>query len=765
MFWLRTRRPVGYRGLLFYRLNTQAAASKVQPFVASARQSASDPHPEKSGALTRRRYKGMKYSGQQGRIDCEERDVIIRRSDLIMTASSESLGQIGLSAPETWRKKFAPRLVITGILTCIGYYLGAKLGFALTFKPHPVSVMWPPNSILLAALLLSPTRCWWFLLLCALPAHLASQMQGGVPPKMMLCWFLSNSCEALIGASLTRVMVSGSFRFANLRNVSVFLICGVFLGPLLSSFLDAGFVRLNHWGQGTYWEIWRIRFFSNVLTAVALVPALVTCFMSDYESIRKAGRGRYFEAAVVALGLVVVGFEVFVKFGIGPQSEPGLLYAPLPFLLWAAVRFGPGGASMAMFVTALIAIWGASHGQGPFSARLAEANALSLQFFLIVSAILLLLLATVIKDRERAEERYREVVESQTDLVCRYRADTTLTFVNEAYCRYFWKSREELIGSKFLELIPSTAWKRVLADIASLNKENRVQTNEHEVILPDGSIAWQQWVNHPIVEPDGTVTEYQAIGRDISDRKRAEEASRNLAHATRMSTMGALAGSLAHELNQPLTAILSNAQAGSRFLAKPTPDVAEVREVLQDIAQAAKRAGEVIRQLRTLVKKEDLRFDELELHHLVQEVVRLLHSDTVIRKVRIVLDFDKDPHSVRGDAVQLQQVILNLMLNAFDAMKDILESERAVCIRTRLANGSEVQVEVSDRGTGIHPERLARLFEPFQTTKQEGLGLGLAISRTIVEAHGGRLWGINNPDRGATFCFTMPLFSATVNSV
>jgi C4-dicarboxylate-specific signal transduction histidine kinase len=314
-----------------------------------------------------------------------------------------------------------------------------------------------------------------------------------------------------------------------------------------------------------------------------------------------------------------------------------------------------------------------------------------------------------------------------------------------------------LIGSKFLELIPPTAWKAVLADIAALNKDHRAQTHEHEVILPDGSIGWQQWVNHPIVAPDGTVAEYQAIGRDIGDRKRAEEARRNLAHATRVSTMGALAGSLAHELNQPLTAILSNAQAGSRFLAGPTPNLAEVREVLQDIAQGTKRAGEIIRQLRTLVKKDQPRFELLDLNRVIEDVVRLLHSDTVIRKVRVALDLDSDLRSVQGDSVQMQQVMLNLMLNAFDAMKEIPESERKVSVRTRQPDPGVVQIEVEDCGTGIPPEMLGRLFEPFQSTKRDGLGLGLSISRSIVEAHGGRLWAANNTDRGATFCSTVPV--------
>jgi two-component system sensor kinase FixL len=254
---------------------------------------------------------------------------------------------------------------------------------------------------------------------------------------------------------------------------------------------------------------------------------------------------------------------------------------------------------------------------------------------------------------------------------------------------------------------------------------------------------------------------------DITERKRAEaEVLRQraeLAHVARVSTMGALAGSLAHELNQPLTAILSNAQAGSRFLAGPSGNVAEVREVLQDIAADTKRAGDVIRQLRRLVKKDGIQLETLDLNQLIHDAVRLLHSDTLIRKVQIVLDLDGDLAPTRGDGVQLQQVLFNLLLNAFDAMKDVPEGERTVCIRTRQRDSGGIQIEVSDRGTGIRPEMLARLFEPFQTTKQEGLGLGLSISRSIVEAHGGRLCATNNADRGATFCFTLPLLSASAN--
>src|SRR5215510_503887 len=154
---------------------------------------------------------------------------------------------------------FDRHLLIIGLWVFAGYYLGCKVGFALTFEPHPISVLWPPNSVLVAALLLTAPRTWWLLLLAALPAHWIAQMQSNVPPTMIFCWFVSNSCEALIGAGAARLILGQPMRFNRLRNVGVFSLCVVVLGPVLSSFLDSGFVIWNKFGVGSYWEIWRIR--------------------------------------------------------------------------------------------------------------------------------------------------------------------------------------------------------------------------------------------------------------------------------------------------------------------------------------------------------------------------------------------------------------------------------------------------------------------------------------------------------------------------
>src|SRR5438445_5765234 len=227
------------------------------------------------------------------------------------------------SHPEADRSRdqfFDWGVVAIALFVFASYFLGAKIGFALTFQPHPVSVLWPPNSILVAALLLTPPRIWWFVLLAAFPAHCAAQLQSHVPRLMILCWFISNSCEAVIGAGLTRYLIGGPIRFASLRNTGIFCLCVVFIGPFLSSFLDAAFVVWNNWGQDTYWELIRIRLFSNALAALIVVPLVVTWATNGIQTLRTAPLARYLEACALFLGLLLVSYAVLYKFGSGVDS-------------------------------------------------------------------------------------------------------------------------------------------------------------------------------------------------------------------------------------------------------------------------------------------------------------------------------------------------------------------------------------------------------------------------------------------------------------
>lgn len=382
---------------------------------------------------------------------------------------------------------------------------------------------------------------------------------------------------------------------------------------------------------------------------------------------------------------------------------------------------------------------------------------------------LALIVALLIERRHRrrvegtlreSEERYRTVVETQSELICRFRPDTTLTFVNDAYCRYFGRSRAGLIGSRFIDLIPETARAAVLERVRTLTEYARAQSYEHEVLRPDGSLGWQRWGDHPVLDASGRVVEIQAVGRDLTDLHQAEEEVRarreEVTHLTRVAILGELSGALAHELNQPLTAILSNAQAARRLLARNLPDVAEVEAILEDIIADDNRAGEVIQRMRALLKRGSAQLGPLDLNQTAMDVLQLSRSELIERRVTINTSLSPSLPMVLGDRVQLQQVVLNLVLNGCEAMDDLRRSERHLTITTSNGDGL-VETTVSDRGVGIEPALLERVFDPFVTTKSGGLGLGLSICRTIVDAHGGRIWARNNPDRGATIGFAIPV--------
>ena len=228
-------------------------------------------------------------------------------------------------------------------------------------------------------------------------------------------------------------------------------------------------------------------------------------------------------------------------------------------------------------------------------------------------------------------------------------------------------------------------------------------------------------------------------------------------HLDRVATMGTLTAALAHEINQPLTAILSNAQAAIRILNAEQPDFHEVRDALHDIVSDDKRAAEVIRRLRRMLKKEELKSEALELNVVIQEIVDLLRSEIIIINASIAMDLDAGIPDVYGDRIQIQQVILNLLVNAFDAVKGLPEGTREVRISTRVGEADSIRVSVSDSGPGIEAHKPEAVFEAFYTTKNKGMGMGLPISKSIIEQHDGRIWASDNPEGGAVFAFTLPV--------
>jgi len=268
----------------------------------------------------------------------------------------------------------------------------------------------------------------------------------------------------------------------------------------------------------------------------------------------------------------------------------------------------------------------------------------------------------------------------------------------------------------------------------------------------------------------GTVVERDADGRairmvgthqDITEHKQADQELQRqreeLAHVSRVSVMGELAASVAHELNQPLGAILSNAEAAELFLKQDPPALGELSAILADIRKDDERAGEVIRRMKALLRKHELERQPLEVNPLVEDGLRLVSADAALRKIGISAELTPGLPPIRGDRIHLQQVLLNLILNAMEAMSKQPPERRRLTVRTSRTDDSAVELSVADSGPGIQPENLPRLFEPFFTTKESGIGMGLSISRKIVEAHHGRIWAENNPAGGAVFRVSLPM--------
>ncbi len=656
---------------------------------------------------------------------------------------------------------------VGGIALCVfvGYYLGAKVGFALTFRPHPVSVLWPPNAILLAALLLTPVRVWWVILLAAFPAHLAAQLQSNVPPTMIFCWFISNSREALMGAGCVRYLIDRPVRFDRLGNVGIFVFFAAFLAPFLSSFVDAAFVAINHFGGDSYWQVWRIRFTSNILAALTLAPLIVTWVADGIAWLWRIRQARFVEAALLLVGLLSVNTIVFYK--LGSTADSALLYLPLPFLIWAAVRFGSRGASAAICTLTFLAIWSAGHGYGPFSTRSAEENALSIQMFLIVMSVPLMLLAAVIEERSKGETTLRER-EERISLAAES-ADLAFWTINFER-KESWMSDngraifnfgpdEPLSRELFLSRVHPEDRNAVDEAIESARASSQTFEFEYRLLRPDGETRWLISRGRYGYNDRGGIRELIGVAIDVTAQVKANLQLRlqreEMAHLSRVSSMGELTASLAHELNQPLSAIASNAAAGRRFLTQGSPEPKMFEELLADVAADARRASDIIHGIHDFVRKREGTRRLVNLNEIIREVLRLLHSDLLGRATFVEKQLDPSLPSVDADPVQLQQVLLNLLMNSLEAMHLTSTEKRRILISTK-CEADSVVTSVRDYGSGLPEEDMDKVFTHFYSTKPNGMGMGLTIVRSIIEAHGGKLWA-ENVDEGARFFFALPV--------
>jgi signal transduction histidine kinase len=649
-------------------------------------------------------------------------------------------------------------------MTAGAYWAGMQVGQLLTPQSDlAVAVIWPPNAILMAVLLLvSPSRWPWYLL-AILPLHLVTQAFHGTAVSTSVGWFVTNTGEAVLGATLLRQLGPPPELFQRFIGVLLFIAGAVIGAAGISSFADAAVVVMTGAGQG-YWNVWQQRFLSNALATLTLVPLIVMVISSSFGRFRAVRRSRYVEAGLLAIGTLLVVDLLFARHGQATQASiPGLTFTVLPLMFWAAIRFGPLGVSVLQLVSTVAMLSAALE-----VATVSLQDLLSLQMFLAMLNGLSLVLAVVVRESRRLQSLHSAVLRSMRNAVAITDSDGIVLDANQS-----WVSAQRASNPCRLDGVA------VRANYLALQREAAERTPHAGRLVTglEGVLAGARahfemeyscrtgdelrWFSISIVPLWGEQRGAVITHSDITTRKHEEaealQTREELAHSGRVMTMGMLSAALTHELSQPLAAILGNAQAARRLSARQgRSDSSEVDDILADVVAASRRAGDILRRLRSWFSNAGQDTQQLDLNEVVNDVIKILRGDLVRRGVTVTKRLASGLPSVRGDRVQLQQVVLNLILNACDAMRDNAPGDRQVIVTTARCDAG-VQLSVEDVGTGIAPDQLSSVFEPFVTTKTSGLGLGLSLCRSIVRAHEGQLSAENNQVRGVTFRCILPL--------
>jgi PAS domain S-box-containing protein len=806
-----------------------------------------------------------------------------------------------LAATGTIRSSFS--LPTRAVLLAACYVIGGMLGSeSSALMGGNIPLVWAPSGIALAAILLFGYRMWWGVALGAWLLTLAQGMPGGF---FTLATAIGNTIGAVLCAYLLEHFVRFKAAIDRVRYAVGFILFACLLGTTVNAAFNV--VGLCYGGE-LPWDhlLWKqvfgtmvVWWVPNAMGALVVTPLILA--WAAPGGVRWTRR-RIVEAALCAVGLLFgtqLSFNSWFVYGM--ENYP-LAYLPYPFLVWAAMRFGMRGATTGTFVVATLSIYELLHQRGPFWAGAGHdhTSLMLIGCYLGVVAVGNLLLSAAVVEREAAlrttaesESRYRGVVEDQTDLICRFKPDGTLIFVNQAYCRFHGRRRKELIGSNFFESLAEQDREIPLEEFARLTPANPIRMYDNKVFLAPGRFIWQQCSVRALFDETDRITEYQAVVQDITLRKQSEEALRlgeehlqailhsmpdgvmvlnerglvtlfnpaaekifqrqaiqaldqpvnelfapadrqryaeHLAsqpgcgragvielsalrpggallpidvavseipngqarlsivvvrdiserkkledqyrQAQKMEAVGRLAGGIAHDFNNLMQAILGYINLLDRRLPPGDPNHRAVDQIQKSLAHATS----LTRQLLAFSRKQVLKPKLLPLNAAVSDMNHLLQralGETVQLKMKLATPVPW----IRADPGQMEQLILNLAINARDAMPqggalDIETSnvefhEPTTLASGRLAAGPYAVLRISDTGCGMTPEVQAHLFEPFFTTKENGKGTGLGLCNVygVVKQSGGEITVDSQPGRGTTIEIYLPRFDGSVAEV
>jgi len=656
--------------------------------------------------------------------------------------------------------------LLPNVLVAVAYAAASELALHLLRYAAETAVVWFASGVGISALLLLGTRALPGVALGALMCGMLNQKPLGM---MLLSTVLTTGQIWLTWWLLVRVFDFNP-ALARVRDMVKLVFIGATVSPVLNGIRAFAQYALqdDRLPMPTH-ALVRAALLGEMAGILLLVPAVLAWATSRGQRLRPGERA---EAVLLYASAAAASLGVFASMLQPMLLVASLPYAMFPVLFWAAARFGPRETATLYFLIGVVAVAGTGFGRGPFGdAHItfggAYGNLAELYLFLLVLGGTSLIfsagrqqLAASQRALRESEEKYRLLVDHQTDLVAKYGIDGRIQYVSPSHRDFYGKPEAEFIG-------------RTLPDAVRLHDEERncvaegwqevlsppyQNSHEHRVLTPRGW-RWVAVLARAVLGADGRPQFVVSVARDVTDRRRAEEQARQhlqqLAHVSRVSSMGEMASAIAHEINQPLTAIANYASACLRLLRSGKARPGEAVEVMQRVAAEAERAGEIVRKMRGFVRGEESQMALVEPGFLATEVMRLAAAEARQSGVELKSAVEPELPPVLADSIQVQQVLLNLVRNAVEAVGSADSAKREVTLAICRAADGGVQFTVRDTGPGLAPEALDKVFEPFYTTKADGIGIGLPLSRSIADAHGGRLWASAEP-QGAAFHLVLP---------